>query len=78
MLQNNVLFKTHDNFNIKRTVCITQSYIQRDIVIVFTMAFKCVLKAVNTYVYYTRLQEENHFCSKKMLTSRKLTGEEIL
>jgi hypothetical protein len=34
----------------KKTVCITTSYIQQEIVIVFTMTFKCVLTAVKTYV----------------------------
>jgi hypothetical protein len=42
------------------------------------MAFKCALKALKTYVYYRSLEEENHVCSMKMLTSRKLIGDEIL
>jgi hypothetical protein len=40
--------------------------------------FKWVLKPLRTYVYFTRLQEEKYFCSNKMFTSRKLTGDEIL
>ena len=59
-------------------MCVTTSYIQDDIMIVFTMAFKCVLKILKTGVNFTGLQEENYFCSRKMFTSRKLTGVETL
>jgi len=38
---------------------------------------KCVLKSVRTYVYFTRLQEENYFCSKNIFTSITLTGDEM-
>ena len=44
--------------------------------VVFNMAFKCVLKILKTYVNFTGLQEENYFCSRKMLISRKLKGVE--
>jgi len=47
-------------------------------VIVFTMAFKCVLKILETYVNFTGLQNENYFCSRKMFSCRKLTGVETL
>ena len=46
--------------------------------IVFIMAFKCVLKVLKTYVHFTGLQEEKYFSSKKMFTSRRLKGDEIL
>jgi len=59
-------------------VCITTSYIQDDIMIVFTMAFKCVLKILKTCVSFTGLQEEYYFCSRKIFTCRKLTGVETL
>ena len=58
-------------------MCVTTAYIQDDM-IVFTMAFKCVLKILKTCVNFTGLQEENYFCSKKMFTCRKLTGVETL
>jgi hypothetical protein len=59
-------------------VCVTTLYIQDDIMILFTMGFKCVLKILKTYVKFTALQEENCFCSRKMFTSIKLTGVETL
>ena len=59
-------------------MCFTTLYIQDDIMIVFTMAFKCVLKILKTCVNFTELQEEDYFCSRKMFTSRKLTGVETL
>jgi len=46
--------------------------------IVFSFAFKYVLKVLKTYVHFTGLQEGKYFSSKKMFTSRKLTGDEIL
>jgi len=67
----------HDHFNSDK-LCVTTSYIQDDIMIVFTMAFKCVLKILETCVNFTGLQDENDFCSRKMFTSRKLTGVETL
>jgi hypothetical protein len=51
-------------------MCITTSYIVDDNMILFTMAFKCVLKILKTYVNFTGLQEENCFCSGKMFTSK--------
>ena len=74
ILQNS-FFKAHENFNPDK-LCVTTSYIQDDIMIVFTMAFKCVLKILKTCVNFTALQVENYFCSRKMFTSRKLTGVE--
>jgi len=59
-------------------VCITTLYIQDDLMIVFTMAFKSVLKILKTCVNFTGLQVENYFCSRKMFTSRKLTGVETM
>jgi len=59
-------------------VCFTTLYILDDIMIVFTMAFKWVLKILKTCVNFTGLQEENYFCSRKIFTSRKLTGVETL
>jgi len=56
---------------IQKTVYITASCIQGDIMIVFTLAFKYVLKFLKTYVYFTGLQEERYFYSKKIFTSRK-------
>jgi len=72
-----VPFKTNEIFN-KKIVCVTTSYIQDNIIIVFTMAFKCVLKILKTCVSFTGLQEGNYFCSGKKITSRKLTGVETL
>ena len=46
--------------------------------IVFTMAFKCVLNILKTCVNFTGLQDENYFYSRKMFTCRKLTGVETL
>ena len=46
--------------------------------ILFTMAFKCVLKILKTYVNFTALQKENCFYSREMFTYRKLTGVETL
>ena len=45
-------------FQTMQTVCITASYIQQDIVIVFTMTFKCVLNVLRTHASFTVLQEE--------------------
>ena len=59
-------------------MCITTLYIQDDLMIVFTMAFKSVLKILKTCVNFTGLQVENYFCSRKMFTSRKLTGVETM
>jgi hypothetical protein len=42
------------------------------------VAFKCVLKFLKTFVYFTRLQEEKDFCSKEMFTYRKLTDDDTL
>jgi len=67
----------HDHFNSDK-LCVTTSYIQDDIMIVFTMTFKCVLKILETCVNFTGLQDENDFCSWKMFTCRKLTGFETL
>jgi len=72
-----MLFKMHENFN-PENLCFTTSYSQDDIMIVFTMAFKCVLKILKTCVNFTGLQDENYFCSRKMFTCRKLTGVETL
>ena len=52
--------------------------IQDDIMILFTMAFKCVLKILKTYVNFTGLQKENYISGRKMFTSRTLTGVEAL
>ena len=43
---------------------------------VFNMAFKCVLKHLKTYVYFTSVQEETCFYSNEKFTSIKLTGDE--
>jgi len=51
-------------FYSRQTVCVTTLYIQDDIRIVFTMAFKCVLKFLRTCVNFTALKEENYFCSR--------------
>jgi len=67
----------HEIFN-PENLCFTTSYSEDDIMIVFTMAFKCVLKILKTCVNFTALQEENYFFSRKMFTSRKLTGVETL
>ena len=72
-----MLFKTHGHFNPDK-LCVTTSYIQDDIMIVFTMAFKCVLKILKTCVNFTGLQEEVYFCSRKMFSCRKLTDVETL
>ena len=75
ILQNSVLFK---KILIQKTVSFTTLYIEDDIVIVFTMAFKCVLKILKTYVNFTALQKENYISGRKMFTSRTLTGVETL
>jgi len=72
-----MLFKMHENFNHKN-LCFTTPYTQEDIMIVFNMAFKCVLKILKTCVNFTALQVENYFLSRKMFTSRKLAGVETL
>jgi len=59
---------------IQKILCVATLYIQGDIMILFTMAFKCVLKILKTSVNFTGLQEENFYCSREMFTSRKLTG----
>jgi len=77
MLQTSVLLKRMA-FQSRQTLCFTTSYIEGDIMIVFTMALKCVLKILKTCVNFTGLQEEIYFCSWKMFTCRKLTGVETL
>jgi len=67
----------HENFY-PENLCFNTSYSQDDIMILFTMAFKCVLKILKTCVNFTGLQEENYFFSRKMFISRKLTDVEIL
>jgi len=78
ILQNIVLFKTLDNINPDKSLCFNTLHIQDDIMIVFTMAFKRLLKFLKTYVNFTGLKEENYFRSRKMFTCRKLTGVETL
>jgi len=46
-------------------MCFTMFYIQGDIMIVFTMAFKCVLKILKTCVNFTGPQDENYFVVEK-------------
>ena len=53
---------------IHRNCGITTWYIEHDSVIVFNMDFKCVLKFLRTYVYFTRLQEEKYFIVTKCLS----------
>ena len=72
-----MLFRTHENFNPDK-LCVATSYIQGDIMIVFIMAFKCVLKILKTCVNFAGLQEANYFCSRKMFTCRKLPGVQTL
>ena len=64
-------------FHSIQTVCITAWYIQKDIFIVFTTTFKYLLNFLRTFVYFTMLQEENYFYSKKTFTPRKLSGDDI-
>ena len=78
ILQNNLIFETHKKFQSTQAVCITTSYIEGDIMIMSTMAFKRVLKFVKTFVHFRRLQEENYFYGKKMFPSKKLTFDETL
>jgi len=84
---NNILFKYITKqcafwdawkFQSRKFAFIATSYIQDDIMIVFTMALKCVLKILKTYVNFTGLQEENYFCRRKMFTCRKLIVVETL
>ena len=72
ILKNIVLLKTHENSipNSRKIVCVTTLYIQDNIMIVFSMAFKRVLKILKTYVNFRGLQEENCFCSGKIMRCR--------
>ena len=63
VLQNNVLFKTLDNFNPYK-LCVNTLHTHDDIMIVFTMAFKCLLKILKIYVNFTGMKEENYFCCR--------------
>jgi len=49
------------------------SYTHDNIMIMFTMAFKCLLKILKIYVSFTGLQEGNYISGRKLYTSRKLT-----
>ena len=53
-------------------MCITALYIKQDIVIVFTITFKCLLNFLKTFVYFTMLQEENYFYTKKTFTPKEI------
>jgi len=62
-----VYYKTvrHIKILIQKYVCFTTFYFQGDIIIVFTLAFKCVLKIHKTYVNFTGPQDENYFVVEK-------------